>query len=223
MKSLSYAACLSRSPLHTRRCLFPECPEAAQCTRCEDAGVLGPVPGVIGTLQALEAMKILSGVGQPLAGALLLYDALSARFSRVKLRGRRADCFACGANDAAPPGAVDTSAPAEVMGGAAPRAADNAPTPRSKLAACGGPAGFDYASFTGGQTLEEAAPTTRLLQPSQRLDCEQLQALLQRSNSGALALLDVRPRALFEAAHMQGAVNVPIDEVRCPHKARTVL
>lgn len=49
------------------RCIYPQCPAPAHCTRCADAGVLGPVPGVMGTLQALECIKLLTGVGEPLS------------------------------------------------------------------------------------------------------------------------------------------------------------
>uniref|UniRef100_A0A803QCB1 THIF-type NAD/FAD binding fold domain-containing protein n=1 Tax=Cannabis sativa TaxID=3483 RepID=A0A803QCB1_CANSA len=61
------------------RCLFPTPPPSTACQRCADSGVLGVVPGVIGCLQALEAIKIASAVGEPLSGRMLLLDALSAR------------------------------------------------------------------------------------------------------------------------------------------------
>jgi adenylyltransferase/sulfurtransferase len=78
------------------RCLFPEPPAAGNCARCADAGVLGPVPGVVGALQALEAIKILAGVGAPLARRLLALDFMAPRFHLVKLRPRAAGCAACG-------------------------------------------------------------------------------------------------------------------------------
>jgi adenylyltransferase and sulfurtransferase len=83
------------SLLETCRCIFPECPAPQHCSRCDVAGVLGPVPGVIGTLQALECIKLLSKVGQPLRQSLLIYDALTARFTTVRLRSRRPDCLGC--------------------------------------------------------------------------------------------------------------------------------
>ncbi|XVF03796.1 hypothetical protein REPUB_Repub05bG0023900 [Reevesia pubescens] len=61
------------------RCLFPTPPPTTACQRCSDSGVLGVVPGIIGCLQALEAIKIASAVGEPLSGRMLLFDALSAR------------------------------------------------------------------------------------------------------------------------------------------------
>ncbi|RLM54224.1 hypothetical protein C2845_PM10G03900 [Panicum miliaceum] len=80
------------------RCLFPSPPPVAACQRCSDSGVLGVVPGVIGCLQALEAIKVATAVGEPLCGRMLLFDALSARIRIVKLRGSLPDCTICGEN-----------------------------------------------------------------------------------------------------------------------------
>lgn len=77
------------------RCIFPEPPEADVALSCSRAGVLGVLPGVIGTIQATEAIKYLMGVGELLTSRLLTYDALRLRFREVAL-GRNADCPACG-------------------------------------------------------------------------------------------------------------------------------
>ncbi len=73
------------TPFPTYRCLFPEEPPPDTVANCEEVGVLGAVVGVIGTLQATETLKEITGVGQSLAGQLLIYDALSARFQSVKV------------------------------------------------------------------------------------------------------------------------------------------
>ncbi|PSS06116.1 Molybdopterin-synthase [Actinidia chinensis var. chinensis] len=80
------------------RCLFPTPPPTTACQRCSDSGVLGVVPGIIGCLQALEAIKVASTVGEPLSGRMLLFDALSARIRIVKIRGRSSQCEVCGEN-----------------------------------------------------------------------------------------------------------------------------
>ncbi|KAH9290643.1 hypothetical protein KI387_034760 [Taxus chinensis] len=80
------------------RCLFPTPPPVDACQRCSDNGVLGVVPGIIGCLQALEAIKIASGVGDPLSGRMLIFDALPTRIYTVKLRGRSPKCIICGDN-----------------------------------------------------------------------------------------------------------------------------
>ncbi|KAL2944767.1 Adenylyltransferase and sulfurtransferase MOCS3 [Bienertia sinuspersici] len=85
------------------RCLFPAPPPMTACQRCADSGVLGVVPGVIGTLQALEAIKIASDVGEPLSGRMLIFDALSGRIRVVKIRGQSPQCEACGEKSAFTP------------------------------------------------------------------------------------------------------------------------
>ncbi|MDE1957852.1 MAG: molybdopterin-synthase adenylyltransferase MoeB [Xanthomonadaceae bacterium] len=78
------------------RCLFPEPPAAADAPNCAEAGVLGVLPGVIGLLQATEALKLLLGIGTPLVGRLLLFDALAMCFRELRLP-RDAACPGCGA------------------------------------------------------------------------------------------------------------------------------
>ncbi len=77
------------------RCLYPEPPPPGLVPSCAEGGVLGILPGTIGLIQATEAVKLLLGIGEPLVGRLLLYDALSMRFRELKLR-RNVDCPVCG-------------------------------------------------------------------------------------------------------------------------------
>jgi adenylyltransferase/sulfurtransferase len=77
------------------RCLFPEPPPPGLVPSCADAGVLGILPGTIGTIQATEAIKFLLGIGTSLVGRLLLYDALELSFEYVKLK-KNPQCKVCG-------------------------------------------------------------------------------------------------------------------------------
>ena len=77
------------------RCLIPEPPPAELAPSCAEAGVLGVLPGIIGSLQAIEAIKLLLGLGDPLVGRLLAYDALEQSFRTFKVR-RDLACAACG-------------------------------------------------------------------------------------------------------------------------------
>jgi sulfur-carrier protein adenylyltransferase/sulfurtransferase len=79
------------------RCLFPEPPPPDLAPACGEAGVLGVLCGVMGNIQANEAIKILLGIGDTLAGRLLVYDALGMTFTELKVR-RDPDCPACGPN-----------------------------------------------------------------------------------------------------------------------------
>ena len=77
------------------RCLYPEPPPAALAPSCAEAGVLGVLPGVIGMLQAVETLKLLLGIGDPLVGRLMMYDALAGEFNELRLF-RDPHCPACG-------------------------------------------------------------------------------------------------------------------------------
>jgi molybdopterin/thiamine biosynthesis adenylyltransferase/rhodanese-related sulfurtransferase len=79
------------------RCLFPEPPPPGLVPSCAEGGVLGVLPGTIGTIQATEALKILLGIGSPLTGKLLLYNALDMSFDFVKLK-KNPNCRVCGPN-----------------------------------------------------------------------------------------------------------------------------
>ena len=77
------------------RCLFPTPPPPGEVPSCAEAGVLGMLPGMVGTIQATETVKIILGIGESLSGRLLLIDALDMDFRPVKLR-RNPDCPLCG-------------------------------------------------------------------------------------------------------------------------------
>lgn len=77
------------------RCLYREPPPAGLVPNCEDSGVLGVLPGVVGTLQALEALKLVLGIGEPLLGRLLVFDALAMRFREITA-GKDPGCPLCG-------------------------------------------------------------------------------------------------------------------------------
>lgn len=77
------------------RCIFPKAPAAGLAPSCAEAGVVGPLPGVIGAMMALEAIKEITGAGDGMRGQMLIYDALYADSRRIKL-SRRLDCPVCG-------------------------------------------------------------------------------------------------------------------------------
>src|ERR1700687_4093221 len=79
------------------RCLYPEPPPPGLVPSCAEGGVLGILPGTIGLIQATETVKLILGIGEPLVGRLLLYDALAMRFRELKLR-KNPECPVCGAH-----------------------------------------------------------------------------------------------------------------------------
>jgi len=116
------------------RCLFPA-PALGAAPTCAEAGVLGVLPGVLGTIQATEAIKLITGIGAPLIGRLLTYDALALRFDEFRF-GRDSDCRVCGPYR-------DIHAPQDIEEVCAtPAAADTAVAPaelRLRLAQDAGP------------------------------------------------------------------------------------
>ena len=99
-------SCVTASPCVSRcshaggpcyRCVHPRPPPPETVTNCSDGGVLGVVPGVIGSLQALEALRLLTpGLRPAHVQSLLLFDGLLGAFRSVRLRGRQPDCAVCG-------------------------------------------------------------------------------------------------------------------------------
>jgi sulfur-carrier protein adenylyltransferase/sulfurtransferase len=90
------------------RCLYPEPPPPELAPSCADAGVLGVLPGVIGVLEAVEAIKLILGAGEPLAGRLIAYDALATKFRELKLRRDPGCAYCASIHDGKPfPGFVD--------------------------------------------------------------------------------------------------------------------
>ncbi len=79
------------------RCLFPQPPPPGAVPSCSEAGVFGVLPGIVGSIQAVEAIKVITGIGTPLSGRLLLFDALDMEFTTVKLRWDPS-CPVCGEN-----------------------------------------------------------------------------------------------------------------------------
>jgi molybdopterin/thiamine biosynthesis adenylyltransferase len=90
------------------RCLFPQPPAPEDAPNCSEAGVLGVLPGVVGMLQATEAIKLILGIGEPLVGRVLMFDALSMRFHETRL-APDPECPVC-AQGRAFPGYIDYAA-----------------------------------------------------------------------------------------------------------------
>src|SRR5690606_36325881 len=78
------------------RCVFPQPPPPGSVASCAEAGVLGVLPGVMGSLQAAEAIKLITGIGEPVVGRIVLHDALAGTWEEVPVR-ERPDCDLCGA------------------------------------------------------------------------------------------------------------------------------
>ncbi len=112
------------------RCLFPHPPPPGTVPSCAEAGVFGVLPGIIGSIQAVEAIKLVIGVGEPLVGKLLLFDALAMEFTTVKLKWDP-DCPVCGKHPTVTE-LIDYEAFCGLSPGQAPPEAERAPAARSE-------------------------------------------------------------------------------------------
>ena len=93
--TLQHSVTKSVGPGPCYRCLFPQPPPPELAPSCAEGGVLGVLPGVIGSIQGAETLKLVLGIGEPLVGRLLLYDALAGSFDEVSVR-RDPGCPVCG-------------------------------------------------------------------------------------------------------------------------------
>ncbi|MEP2531854.1 HesA/MoeB/ThiF family protein [Shimia sp.] len=87
------------------QCIFPEAPADGLAPSCSEAGVIGPLPGVVGTMMAVEAIKVITGAGAALRGEMMIYDALWGETRKIAMKPR-ADCPVCGSKKAGKPTSV---------------------------------------------------------------------------------------------------------------------
>ncbi|KAI0863765.1 adenylyltransferase [Xylaria cubensis] len=164
------------------RCVFPKPPPADSVVSCGEGGILGPVVGVMGVLQALEAIKLIAaGIGhengptpkETPAPSLLLFSANSPTpFRSIKMRSRRTNCFACSASS--------TLTLKELKSGS-----------------------LDYVQFCGVTT------PVNILQPDERISATHYNTILAAGAKEKRLLLDVREKEHFDIANIPGAINVP--------------
>ncbi len=148
------------------RCLFPEAPDGV-VPNCAQAGVLGVLPGVLGAIQATEAIKLILGIGEPLVGRFLTYDALELRFHEFAFERRR-DCAVCG----------------------------------------------DRPTISAPRDPEEPCSATEL-ERVRKLTAAGLRTLLdQNPRASTIVLVDVREPREFGAGHLEGAINIPVNELQ---------
>ncbi|KFY06778.1 hypothetical protein V492_07754 [Pseudogymnoascus sp. VKM F-4246] len=175
------------------RCIFPKPPPANQVVSCGDGGILGPVVGVMGVLQAVEAIKLITAglkVGNVSDDAelqeskvlpspsLLLFSANSpSPFRTVRLRQRRPDCFACSGQAGLTPESLTSGS-------------------------------LDYVAFCG------AAAPVNLLSADEQISAGQYSELKNGGSKEDHVLLDVREKVQFDICHLDGSINVPFSKLQ---------
>jgi len=188
-----------RAPCY--RCLFPRPPASGDAGTCGASGVLGPAPGAMGTFQAIEAIKTLSGIGESMRGKLMMFDALSARpTSTLTLRDEPDPaCERCSAEaDFGDVGAYDYDA-----------FLSSTPCPaRAAAAARQREGGVDLTAppaHGSGDALDDDVARASAWS---RVSARDFAATL---DVGGVLVVDVRPAHAFAAARLPGSISVPID------------
>ncbi len=166
------------------RCMFPEPPPPGLVPNCAEAGVLGVLPGVIGTMQATEAIKLITGIGETMVGRMLLYDASDMTFTTIKVR-KNPNCPVCGI----PHEQVQLIDYEQFCG---VPAHDHVPT---------------AAATNGNGNGKVSDPNA----PVKGIDVVQLKALY---DSGSPFVLDVRNPEEFEIAIMPDTVKIPKPQIQ---------
>lgn len=165
------------------RCLYPKAQASAGCQACSDAGVLGPVPGLIGILQSMETLKVLTGVGTTMHNRLLMYDALECSFFTVKKpTAKSPNCPICG--------------PAATI-----RSMRDS---HANLMDARGPTGV----IVGNKM---ALPEPTYLPEGVEITCQDYSRIQKEGQPHVL--LDVRVTKQYEMCALDGAVNVPLGTI----------
>ncbi len=165
------------------RCLYPEAPPPAAITNCDLGGVIGPVTGLIGSLQALQVLRLLAGLRPACTDSLFTFsgDSTDKLTRHLKLRPRRPDCIACG--DAGLSAIYDENGAKMLL---------------------------DYSFFCHGARADDKNPDLSLLVREERISCKALNELL-KEDAESLLLIDVRPANQFEFCKIDGSISMPIE------------
>ena len=168
------------------RCLYPEPPPPGLVPSCAEGGVLGVLPGIIGMIQATEAVKIILGIGEPLIGRFVIYDALKMRFRELKLR-KDPDCPVCGTH----PTVTELIDYEQFCGMPAAESSESpieAPAPGTSRATSVGPGGVP------------------------EMTARELKAWMD--DNPRLQLLDVREPFEAQISRIEGATLIPLGELQ---------
>lgn len=180
------------------RCVYPRPPSGAAAPRCADNGVVGPVVGVIGSLQAMEAIKVLSGQEGVASGKITLYDARRCEFSSFKLRPRHKKCPICG-DDPTIKSLEDSGAALASL---------------SLCAATHDVGSYDESWDVSCATVAAAEPRTVVLPTVESSEAGSQEPSSSGEGVGMTSImLDVRSSVQFAMCHLRGAINIPYDGI----------
>ena len=194
------------------RCRFPTPPKAAQS--CSDAGVLGPVPGLIGVLLAMETIKIISGVGKPLSERMYHYDALEGRSMVFQLPGRQENCM-CGRGSSGG-GGGSSSGGGSGGGGSGNRTMEETRCFLEEHCLSSKEGSKDEEDGTQQLCPRESSQTNKEeegLKALHCISCLDYQHIREATATTSHVLLDVRAAHQFAICALPGAINIPLAQL----------
>lgn len=191
------------------RCLYPSPPPPGSVPSCAEGGILGAVAGIMGTLQAAEAIKVLLGAGEPMANRVLLFDAFSGRFRTLKWR-RDPRCPVCG-DEPAIRELIDYEA---FCGVPAPRAQVGADAAAGAGPAHPAPQASEHAPAARAASADAAAPVdaASAFPPSDGAEVA-VAAAAAHVDDPDVAWFDVRDPHEYERGHIPGSRLLPLDDI----------
>lgn len=177
------------------RCIFPVAPPPEAVGNCSDTGVLGPIPGMIGCLQAMETIKLLAGAGSTLSGKMFVFDGLSFNTRVVVLRPRQVHCAGCGTE------AMSHKSLEEAMSA----------HPEYSATMCGGQCNNNSVELKEDERCSPAALVS-VRQENERMLQEAFSTVRQLTDW--YLCVDVRSSTQYEMAHLPGSVSLPFETLR---------
>jgi adenylyltransferase/sulfurtransferase len=197
------------------RCLFREPPPPGLVPSCAEGGVLGVLPGLVGTIQATEAIKLVLGIGEPLIGRLLLVDALALSFRTMTIR-RDPTCPACGTREIRELIDYDAfcgageSTPASSSASSHSSASASASSASSKSSATSGPASGPTSGSTSGPASGPTSGPASVAGHARVAEVTPIEVAERLARGDDFDLIDVREEYEWEICRIDGAKLVPL-------------
>mmetsp|Transcript_59971 Transcript_59971/g.89058 ORF Transcript_59971/g.89058 Transcript_59971/m.89058 type:complete len:392 (+) Transcript_59971:490-1665(+) len=181
------------------RCLYPHINASEGCKSCSDNGVLGPVPGLIGILQSVEVMKILTGIGTTMDKRLIMYDSLSCSFFSLKKTPPNPKCAVCSPNFSTIKSMEDSQKINAIA-----RGPNNIVNEKDRTSS----------SASSSQHNASSTMSVTNLPSNLQISCKEYHEKYKSKNDKPHVLLDVRVKRQYEMCALDNSINIPLNEIK---------